>query len=157
MNPWLNFSCTLGRGGTSSQPNYLRPSKKMPGWLRKNIKSVLRRFEKRAGKDMIAAGSGATRQVNRNRVMSFLEAARVGHLDRRNLHEYRLKIKELRDALFTRPVPDPRFTDALSQAQDAIGEWHDWEELLSIGKEVLEHGPSCKLLGALKTKSRQKH
>lgn len=49
-----------------------------------------------------------------------------------NLHPYRLQIKELQDVLCMAASPKPaRFVDDLGEVKDAIGEWHDWEELLS--------------------------
>lgn len=33
---------------------------------------------------------------------------------------------------------------------DAIGEWHDWEELVAIAKTVIEHGSNCGLLDDLR-------
>ena len=38
----------------------------------------------------------------------------------------------------------------MEEAKDAIGEWHDWEELASTASEVLDHDNGCKLLAQLK-------
>ena len=47
-------------------------------------------------------------------------------------------------------APDhPKFVDDVGEAKDAIGEWHDWEELVAIASEVLDHG-NCKLMRKLK-------
>lgn len=50
-------------------------------------------------------------------------------LNRRNLHSFRLAIKELRYALELAVDPDLSIIQALAQTKDAIGEWHDWHEL----------------------------
>ena len=66
-------------------------------------------------------------------------------LTRGNLHPYRLKVKQLRDILQLAPGPDSRLVDDLSEVKDTIGEWHDWEELVSAAEKVLNHGSGCKL------------
>jgi CHAD domain-containing protein len=70
-------------------------------------------------------------------------------LNKRNLHAYRLKLKQLRYVLELAP-DRPKFVDDLGEAKNAIGEWHDWEELVVIANEVLDHGTNCKLLRKLK-------
>ncbi|MBO0911806.1 MAG: CHAD domain-containing protein [Acidobacteria bacterium] len=66
-------------------------------------------------------------------------------LNRENLHPFRLKVKQLRDVLQLAPGPDSRLVDDLSEVKDAIGEWHDWEELVIVADEVLNHSSGCKL------------
>jgi CHAD domain-containing protein len=79
------------------------------------------------------------------------ELAGTPHLDRRNLHAYRLKVKELRNVLrMARTTGDQQFSDILGEVKDRIGEWHDWQELLAIAGKTLDHGPGCKLLRELK-------
>ena len=70
-------------------------------------------------------------------------------LNRGNLHAYRLKIKQLRYVLEL-AQDHPTFVADLGEAKDAIGEWHDWEELIAIAAEVLDHGSNCKLMRTLK-------
>jgi CHAD domain-containing protein len=71
-------------------------------------------------------------------------------LDRRNLHPYRLKVKELRNVLQMAPTDTTRFVDDLAKVKDAIGEWHDWEELVSMAQKELDHGNRCGLVAELK-------
>ena len=79
------------------------------------------------------------------------------HLNKSNLHPYRMKVKELRDALrMAGGTKDSRFAGALSHCKDSIGEWHDWEELISTASKTLDHRPDCPLLEELKNISRQK-
>jgi CHAD domain-containing protein len=66
-------------------------------------------------------------------------------LTRGNLHLYRLKVKQLRDVLQLAPGPDSRLVGDLGKVKDAIGEWHDWEELVAVADKVLNHGSGCKL------------
>jgi CHAD domain-containing protein len=85
------------------------------------------------------------------------ELAAPARLSRRNLHDYRLKIKELRYVLQMADRPsDEKLLTALGESKDAIGEWHDWEELVGIADEILEHGRNCKLKRQLKTISDRK-
>lgn len=44
-----------------------------------------------------------------------------------------------------------RFVEKLKQVKDAIGEWHDWQELFSIAGKVLDHGGNCRVLRELKS------
>ena len=44
----------------------------------------------------------------------------------------------------------PRFVEDLGQVKDAIGEWHDREELVRIASKLLDHGGRCLLLAELK-------
>lgn len=77
-------------------------------------------------------------------------------LNRGNLHPYRLKVKELRYVLQLAPNSDSEFIDDLGEVKDAIGEWHDWEELIAIANDVLDHGPGCGLMRKLKETSNSK-
>ena len=50
-----------------------------------------------------------------------------------------------------------KFVEKLGEVKDAIGEWHDWEELIAIAEDVLDHRPSCGLLRELKVISEEKY
>jgi hypothetical protein len=79
-------------------------------------------------------------------------------LTRKNLHPYRLGVKELQNVLrLGEHSSNGEFVNALGQVKDAIGEWHDWEELLAITKGVLDHGTECTLLRRLKEISDEKY
>jgi CHAD domain-containing protein len=66
-------------------------------------------------------------------------------LTRKNLHFYRLKVKELRNILQLSDQPgDTAFYEKLGDVKDAIGDWHDWEELLTIARKRLDHGSACR-------------
>jgi CHAD domain-containing protein len=75
------------------------------------------------------------------------ELAAPVRLNRKNLHPYRLKVKELRYVLELESDPGDRHViETLGEMKDAIGEWHDWQELLTLASEHLPHGPECKLV-----------
>ena len=79
-------------------------------------------------------------------------------LDRRNLHAYRLKVKELRNVLqLSDHANEQEFVAKLGEVKDAIGEWHDWEELIGIATPLLDHGASCKVLKHLSSTSKSKY
>lgn len=61
-------------------------------------------------------------------------------LMRGNLHLYRLKVKELRYVLELAKGSggEAEFVRALTEVKDAIGAWHDWQELVGIAQEVLQ-------------------
>lgn len=66
-----------------------------------------------------------------------------------NLHSYRLKVKQLRYVLEL-SADHPKFADDLGEVKNAIGDWHDWEELVAIAEDLLDHGANCKLTRRLK-------
>jgi CHAD domain-containing protein len=79
-------------------------------------------------------------------------------LTKKNLHPYRLKVKELHNLLrMADNSSDNDFVQALGRVKDAIGEWHDWEELLAIANDVLNHGTKCDLLRHLRKISSEKY
>jgi CHAD domain-containing protein len=55
-----------------------------------------------------------------------------------NLHEFRIRAKELRYMLQLLPDVDQQRMDLLGEAKDLAGEWHDWLELGGLAKEVLD-------------------
>jgi CHAD domain-containing protein len=54
-----------------------------------------------------------------------------------NLHEFRLRVKQLRYVLQLDAQTDPGLLEALGDAQRRIGDWHDWHQLDDIAHEVL--------------------
>lgn len=82
------------------------------------------------------------------------ELRRWPTLNRENLHPFRLKVKELRYVL-QMAENRGKFVDSLGEVKDAIGVWHDWQELLAIAKEVLQHS-GCKLVAEIDRTAQQK-
>lgn len=103
-----------------------------------------------ASESAAAPGAGATAAA------LALHLAEPARLNRGNLHPYRLKVKKLRDLLQISPG-GTAFADDLAKAKDAIGEWHDWEELISIAQKELSHGGPCRLVTELKRIGRAKY
>jgi CHAD domain-containing protein len=78
-------------------------------------------------------------------------------LTKSNLHPYRLQVKELRYMLEMEKDPaDQGLFETLGQVKDAIGEWHDWQQLVIIARDQLPHGSKCKLIPLLQKTTQQK-
>ena len=84
------------------------------------------------------------------------ELGSIPRLDHSNLHPFRLQVKELRNILRLANEADQDLIAALAKVKDAIGEWHDWEELVNIADKVLDHGTQCRLMQQLKSTTRDK-
>src|SRR5215467_13952072 len=125
------------------------------------LRKELRRVGKGIAKDTGRNSGNNDRRAHTKQSAQVLELtaglSEPAHLTRADLHPYRLKVKELRDALrMAGGTADSRFAGGLGQCNDAIGEWHDWEELIAIAEKILGHGPQCPLLQELKEINKQK-
>jgi CHAD domain-containing protein len=124
-----------------------------PG-LRKRLKASskeLRKIQSRGRQ------GGATGSVPASALEISSELTVPARLNRTNLHPFRLKVKELRNVLKLADGPDEKLVDQLGQVKDAIGDWHDYEELIAIAERVLDHGSQCKLIRELKDITRNKY
>jgi CHAD domain-containing protein len=74
------------------------------------------------------------------------ELAEWPALNEHNIHEFRLRIKELRYVLQLDAKADEDFVGALGSVQRRIGEWHDWEQLAEIAHEFLNPTQDHELL-----------
>jgi len=62
----------------------------------------------------------------------------------------------LRDVLqLASGADNERFVETLGHVKDAIGEWHDWQQLIAIAGDVLDH-EGCRLVQEAKRRSRRK-
>lgn len=84
------------------------------------------------------------------------ELARWPALHSRNLHDFRLKVKELRYLLQAFPESDERLIEALGQVKDEIGFWHDWQQLGEIARKVLDPAQDRELTAQIKSAEKQK-
>jgi hypothetical protein len=66
-----------------------------------------------------------------------------------------LKVKELRYVLQMAAASDREFVAVLGEVKDAVGEWHDWEELGGIAAEVIQHR-GCDLLKQIRSAAERK-
>jgi CHAD domain-containing protein len=121
--------------------------------LRKRLKQTSRKMDKALPRN--GTGDSGENMASTEAAASALhllsELRQPAHLGRNNLHPYRLKVKELRNVLeMGENAKEKEFVQRLGEVKDAIGEWHDWEELLAIAKDVVNHRPNCQLLTQLR-------
>jgi CHAD domain-containing protein len=76
-------------------------------------------------------------------------------LSTRNLHPFRLKVKEMRYVLEL-SGKDNELTERLGEVKDQIGEWHDWTELDTIAKQVLSDCENCRVITQIEQTGKQK-
>jgi hypothetical protein len=82
---------------------------------------------------------------------AFAQLAVPSPLKKADLHPYRLKVKELQNILLMAQARSrSRFVNDLADVEDAIGAWHDWDELVGIASKLLDHDKHCLLLEDLK-------
>src|SRR5215813_4823412 len=127
---------------------------------RSRLKTTLAELEEKVPKEVDnAPGSNNARsQATATALRLESELASVKSLTRNNLHPYRLTVKNLQNILrMAENSGSKDFLDLLGRVKDAIGEWHDWEGLLAIAQEVLNHGRKCELLRELKRISDEKY
>ena len=77
------------------------------------------------------------------------ELAEWPPLNEENIHEFRVKLKELRYILQLDAKADPAFVAALGAVQRRIGEWHDWQQLAEIAHEFLDPARDQALLARI--------
>jgi CHAD domain-containing protein len=126
--------------------------------LRRNLKRHSKRVEgilEQAQSNPV--DSDAARVMRERAIELSSDLNRPLRLNRNNLHPYRLKVKELLNVLQLSNQTDLAFLKDLTEVKDAIGEWHDWEELIAIATQVLDHGEPCKLIGHMKDTSNSKY
>jgi CHAD domain-containing protein len=137
-----------------------RVLKKDGGAIRRGLKRTAAKLENIL--DNARNGASGTHKETPNEAAAATlhlsaELADPPTLDRRNLHPYRLRVKELRYVLqMAENGANKEFVACLGECKDAIGEWHDWDELMGIANKVLDH-PNCKLIHKLRTISREKY
>jgi CHAD domain-containing protein len=90
-------------------------------------------------KSSLSAGARASQAENAihsaaTKRMSAL--SRWPALDESNLHDFRLKIKELRSILQLFADSDRGLVEALGGANTRIGDWHDWQQLKEIAEGI---------------------
>ena len=118
----------------------------------KRLEDLLDQAKKNpGGSDAIPATAAKTIQLT-------ADLKTPARLNRKNLHPYRLKVKQLRNVLqMSQQTSKSEFLEKIGEVKDAIGQWHDWEELIGIATQLLDHGPACKLVKRMKATSDSKY
>lgn len=66
------------------------------------------------------------------------ELAHWPALDAENVHDFRIRVKQLRYMLQLEKAVDRPIVEALGKVKDEVGDWHDWQELARIAGETLD-------------------
>jgi len=77
------------------------------------------------------------------------------NLSAKNIHPYRLKVKELRNVLQLAEQPKTKFSSALGRVKDQIGTWHDWDELAQIADRLFGRKSTCKIATQIQSRSKE--
>jgi CHAD domain-containing protein len=117
-------------------------------------RTELKEYSKLLGPDLVSAKSNAADEVPAQRPprlrLAAMEAAHElgwpSKLDAKNIHAFRLKVKRLRYILQLSDDADAVFLGTLAAVQGAIGDWHDWQQLRTVAREVLTRGGDEALL-----------
>ena len=137
-------------------------SQRLDSFAAKHGESLRRRLKKTATSlHTLSVDSIARQTAPGHAMLSELrlqrELTEPVRLTRNNLHPYRLQVKELRYMLEMQNDPtDQALIEALGQVKDAIGEWHDWQQLVIIARDHLPHGSKCKLIPLLQKTTQKK-
>jgi CHAD domain-containing protein len=99
----------------------------------KFVRSLAKRPRSKSGTE---AGRGQE-EINNSATNLMREMGDWKPLDADNLHEFRIKVKQLRYTLQLDAQADRGLVEALGDVQRRIGDWHDWHELAEIAREVL--------------------
>lgn len=73
-----------------------------------------------------------------------------------NIHAFRLKVKELRYVLQLFPGADRGLVDSLGKVKDGIGDWHDWQQLAGIARDVLDARKDKTLVAEIDATAKEK-
>jgi CHAD domain-containing protein len=126
--------------------------------LRRRLRRTRRRVDKRSNAAASRRDTGAMDHTDVVAVTLRLvgDLATPTTLNGRTLLGYRVKVKRLRSVLQLASGADGhRFVEDLGRVKDAIGEWHDWEHLVGVAADVLDH-VGCALVEEAKRRSRRK-
>lgn len=108
----------------------------------RNLEEYLRMVRTAFGSHKTASAEGASASPAEMALRSAAASltrklSRWAELDERNLHLFRIKVKELRSILQLFADSDPGFVEALGEANSRIGDWHDWQQFKEIAHQVL--------------------
>ena len=125
--------------------------KQLRSGLRKELDQAASRITKLLRANSPSSADNVVTNATATAVRLAAQLSAPPRLNKTNLHPYRLKVKELQNILLMAEASSrPRFVEDLGQVKDAIGEWHDREELVRIASKLLDHGGRCLLLAELK-------
>ena len=126
----------LGRRREKSVRKLVRVLKRDRSGIRKSLKNA-----ESSAAHLLRPNEGEKEQSTAAAAALDLNAKlrKFSTINRKNLHTFRKEAKTLRYVLQMAHPRDERLTEGLREMQDAIGEWHDWEELVGIAEKVIDH------------------
>jgi len=131
----------------------------------KTARQSLKEFAKLVKPALIAAGSSASKNgrpglphggLHATAMNLVRELAAWPAFDAANLHAFRLKVKELRYTLQLDADADAALIETLTDVQRRIGDWHDWDALNAIAREVLAPERDAALLERIDKTAKRK-
>lgn len=165
---------TLGNGSTVKDRRVLKEllEKKRDGQA-KRLESTIKRMQDAkffSRLERIAEQAGKP-QDSKNRSLAPLEEAKAQLVEMANdfgsgqtmkpsrLHEARVTLKRIRYmAELAEESPEQKdFMRKLKSTQDAIGDWHDWQELTERAEKQFSDRTSCALLREVRTVLSARH
>lgn len=121
----------------------------------KSTSRSLKQFAKKAGKWLERQDVASTGALTASVALA-TELSRWPRFTAKNIHPFRIKVKQLRYMLQLAPNPEPAFMEALDQVKSAVGEWHDWNELSAIAAKVLDAKTDHALLAEIREQTHEK-
>jgi CHAD domain-containing protein len=102
---------------------------------RKDARRSLKKYSKLIGKQF----NGDVRDLPADSAPARLaaELQKWPSLNEGNIHDFRIKVKQLRYMLQLARDVDSDMVGALGKVKDQVGDWHDWQELSNIAHSVL--------------------
>jgi CHAD domain-containing protein len=97
--------------------------------VRRQLKGFLDQIEKELRSESRQSGR-ATKVAE--------ELSHWPEFDANNLHDFRIRVKELRYILQLAEQADVEVVRALDQVKSRIGDWHDWQELHAVAHKLLD-------------------
>ena len=125
---------------------------------RKKVRALLDAFQKKLQKQFETGHANAVvRKPLAETATELLDQlSSWPSFDAPNLHDYRIKVKKLQDVLKVTGGADPKFASALDNVKNSIGDWHDWQQLALIARQVLGKSKRRAALTELERVTRQK-
>ncbi len=121
----------------------------------RRLRDLVREHGKKAGRDLQRYSSMVQKasQTHATSVALKLldELRHWPRLASGNMHEFRLKVKQLRYTLQLEEHPPETWISALGEIKDAIGEWHDCTTLLEIATDVLPASKGAPILKEIRS------
>ncbi len=129
-----------------ARQQHARELARVLGRRRKNVLEALKEYSRFVSSALKRAKSSAGSTTDPNQSLERIHTAAMNvvrelgawqPLDAGNLHEFRLKVKELRYTLQLDENANPGLVAALGDVQRRVGDWHDWQQLSEIARQVL--------------------